>query len=564
MTSKLPFIGISGKEYEFKTPTGSHVELVERLGTGLAGEVWLVNSGKDKSGVDDMQYALKVYTDPLTDERKKFMFDTESEMKIHDRRTVGPISSGAISDSSVGVQHAILFPYVESTRLDKWVSESPDMKVKLSLCQSIAGMMSQLRKPLGWLHNDMKPENILVVLYGEEDDRFDGEREEIRIIDFQLSCKVSEVDKIYGRRRMPGGTLPYMAPEVSVEGGGARYFSTASDVWALSATLLYTITGKTLWDHLDIEDAEDFIQRASDDRDNPIVGHEVFDLCAEDVPMGIQRAILEGLIPNPLQRIDVTALNHVLKSKGIASDIAIGNLTIEATEASIRKEIESALGCKIQKEYDHHLVKPISGLKEEKARVLVDIPLSDVSKHYDTKLPSGIEISRYLRPPEGSQFVAGKKKGIFQKVKEILTPKGKEKPKPKPAVKPKPKPAVKPKPKPVLVPAVEVAVLPFSEEGYLVRLIFNTDRPDQPIFVPPDEEIPIGRKNISPGNDEIRSRHMTLMATESGLKIKARAPIRLNGVDLSKGDEAPLSPASIIEVGGIVIRIGVRRPRRLE
>jgi hypothetical protein len=157
--------------------------------------------------------------------------------------------------------------------------------------------------------------------------------------------------------------------------------------------------------------------------------------------------------------------------------------------------------------------------------------------------------------------VVGKKKGVIRRAIDSLLRKDE---KAAPVKKLRPKPAVRPKPKLASATAKVEAPLPHSDEGYMVRLILNTNRPDQPIYVPPDEEIQIGRKNIAPGNDEIRSRHISLMASDSGLKIKARSPIRLNGEDLQKGEVAPLSPASIIEVGGIVVKIAIQSPKRLD
>lgn len=83
----------------------------------------------------------------------------------------------------------------------------------------------------GWVHKDIKPENILI-----------SKSSEVKIIDFGLAVPVAKgIGKLFGKAKSVQGTRSYIAPETIKKlplGPGA-------DVYSLGITIFEILTGKT-------------------------------------------------------------------------------------------------------------------------------------------------------------------------------------------------------------------------------------------------------------------------------------------------------------------------------
>lgn len=97
-------------------------------------------------------------------------------------------------------------------------------KVGEELCRAFHYMHEQ-----GWLHRDIKPDNIMVSKAGE-----------IKIIDFSLSTRVkSGLGKMFGKQKTIQGTRNYIAPETILK----KPADPRTDLYSLGVTLYEIVTG---------------------------------------------------------------------------------------------------------------------------------------------------------------------------------------------------------------------------------------------------------------------------------------------------------------------------------
>jgi serine/threonine-protein kinase len=116
------------------------------------------------------------------------------------------------------------------------------LNVKSYLLNDLVGVQARLRKLLectclalqhmhekGWVHLDVKPDNILM-----------NRSSEVRLIDFSLSERLKgALGKMFGGKKEIGGTLSYIAPE-SIKKEAA---SPQTDIYSLGITMYECLTG---------------------------------------------------------------------------------------------------------------------------------------------------------------------------------------------------------------------------------------------------------------------------------------------------------------------------------
>lgn len=104
-------------------------------------------------------------------------------------------------------------------------TQSRFKKIVEAICQALVHMNEK-----GWLHRDIKPDNILVNKTGE-----------VRIIDFSLSMKLATgvMKMISGKQKNIMGTRTYIAPETILK----KTPTIKSDIYSLGVTLYEMLTG---------------------------------------------------------------------------------------------------------------------------------------------------------------------------------------------------------------------------------------------------------------------------------------------------------------------------------
>ncbi len=361
------FVGRKGKSYRFLDDSDSpKMKLVGnydhpegKLGNGASGEVWLVDIiSKDGSTSEG---ALKVYNKRLSDHpRAERQYKTEAEFNIRDRRFIQPLQSGQIT--TIDGRHAILFPFVKCVQLFSYVKENEElpMEKRMDLVQHTAASISQLHNQ-GWLHNDIKPQNLLHV----EDDSIYP----LRVIDFQLACAERDVKKVYGGVSKSGrlGTEGYQAPEVLAL--GAKQVSKKSDIWALGCTAYYILTGREVYDRkgiVSVGDKDALMNEMQNNLDDPIINSE--QMIAEGVKSNVAR-VLEGmLVPRMKRRTSelVVFLNHLCHAENKDCNVILHADSSDMPEAEIRKRIREEFPHWVLK--NHHQTNKWIYLEIEKQR----------------------------------------------------------------------------------------------------------------------------------------------------------------------------------------------------
>lgn len=129
---------------------------------------------------------------------------------------------GFEKESPVGP--AILMEYIEGMTLDDFIASNPSRSQRKVVLQDIMDGIDYLHHR-GIIHNDLKPDNIIITGSGRA-----------RILDFGLSASN---DSIY--RGCLGGTDGYTAPEI-LRGEGTA--GPASDIYSIGKLMLLLFDGK--------------------------------------------------------------------------------------------------------------------------------------------------------------------------------------------------------------------------------------------------------------------------------------------------------------------------------
>ena len=141
-----------------------------------------------------------------------------AEMLRREYELSSTLSHGSIAatlgfeeDTAMGA--AIVMEYIEGVTLDKFIASSPSRSARERILGDILDGVEYLHHR-GLLHNDLKPQNIIVNRYGAA-----------RIIDFGLSASD---DSLWSG--CMGGTERFSAPEI-LRGEGAK--GAASDIYSV-------------------------------------------------------------------------------------------------------------------------------------------------------------------------------------------------------------------------------------------------------------------------------------------------------------------------------------------
>ncbi|MEU0942034.1 serine/threonine-protein kinase [Streptomyces canus] len=199
-------------------------KLVDRLGSGGMGVVY---RGRSRSG---REVAVKVVhaqyaEDPVF--RTRFRQEIEAVRKVS-----GAFTAPVVDADPEAARPWMATQYVPGRSLADRMSEAGPLP-EAELRRLALGLVEALRDihRAGVVHRDLKPANVLMAGDGP------------RVIDFGIS-RAAENNPLTETGQMIG-TPPFMSPEQLTD---ARTVGPASDVFALGALLVYTVTGRGPFD----------------------------------------------------------------------------------------------------------------------------------------------------------------------------------------------------------------------------------------------------------------------------------------------------------------------------
>ena len=209
--------------------TISHYRIIEKLGRGGMGEVYLA---EDKRL--DRKVAIKFLpAEVATDERAKQRLLREAKTAA----TLDHPNICAIYEVGQEGDHSfIVLQYIEAETLASRLKRHlPDLPESLAIASQVADALNEAHAR-GIIHRDIKPENIMLTT-----------RNQVKVLDFGLAKVLRDSSIIEGDTvsmlSMPGmvmGTVPYMSPE-QVRG---EALDCRSDIFSFGTVLYELLSGR--------------------------------------------------------------------------------------------------------------------------------------------------------------------------------------------------------------------------------------------------------------------------------------------------------------------------------
>lgn len=214
----------AGDEVEDPRWAGSY-RLIERLGSGGMGEVWL---GERSEGHLRMRAAVKVLRRGLDTDflLERFLIERQTLANLQHRNIARLLDGGALEDG----RPYLVMDYVPGQPIDEYCrSKRLTTRATLELLLDVIAAVDHAHQKLV-VHCDLKPANILVTDEGEP-----------RLLDFGIA-KLLDAEPEIGRtwRRNRPHTGRYASPE-QIRG---EPLTTATDVYSLGVVLYEILTGR--------------------------------------------------------------------------------------------------------------------------------------------------------------------------------------------------------------------------------------------------------------------------------------------------------------------------------
>lgn len=272
-----------GREVAEARRMGSY-QLVEKLGEGGMGEVWVANHEMLARPA-----AIKLVRSDLTQEGAlldRFQREVQAASQLRSPHTIDVYDYGVTPD---GVFYYVmeLLDGIDLERLVRREGALPAGRVVHILrqvCHSLAEAHAR-----GMVHRDVKPANIFLCRYGRDVDW-------VKLLDFGL------VKQDVGAAAGPDlsvaggfmGTPSYAAPELAREAGGSRVDGRA-DIYALGCVAYWLLTGIRVFESSSA--LETLMKHATE---QPVPPSE---LAEQEIPPELDHIVLRSMDKDPARRI---------------------------------------------------------------------------------------------------------------------------------------------------------------------------------------------------------------------------------------------------------------------
>ena len=254
-------------------------ELVEYVGRGGMGEIWLANEISGKRGEVIREVAIKFVPRDIAKAEEEMERVESMFRQVHDLNHEHICQLYRMKHTP-GFGTYIVMKYIEGTTLAKFAlavrrqhGKFP-LKTLLEILRPVAAALDYAHKK-NVVHRDIKPGNIMVV-----GDPKTLKIEDVQIIDFGLAVTFrASMSRVSQQKYSIAGARPYMAPEQ----WRGKFQDAATDQYALGVTAYELLTGVFPFD---VDDVDILRQCVLNDAPDPIPGQ----------PEAVNAAILRALL----------------------------------------------------------------------------------------------------------------------------------------------------------------------------------------------------------------------------------------------------------------------------
>jgi serine/threonine protein kinase len=198
--------------------------LIKLIQVGNATYIWEAISNTDQQRV-----AIKILREERVDDRGEHVgmrHEFEVGRTLQHENVIRIFELGA----SRKVPYLVI-EFFNAPNLKQWVRQSPEF-----LQAQLAGIVFQAARGLGhlhekgWVHRDVKPENLLL-----------NESGQVKVIDFAIAQRMrGGLGRLFAGRQIVQGTRSYMSPE-QIRGSG---IDQRADIYSLGCTIYHIATGR--------------------------------------------------------------------------------------------------------------------------------------------------------------------------------------------------------------------------------------------------------------------------------------------------------------------------------
>ncbi|MFC1559148.1 protein kinase [Gemmatimonadota bacterium] len=198
-----------------------HYKILEKLGSGGMGEVWLAED--TRLGRKAALKFLPVGIDPSDEEQARFLREAQAA-SVLDHSNICTIYEAGETEEGTSF---IAMAYCEGETLKERISRGPlAIDAVLNIAEQIGEGLARAHRE-GVIHRDIKPSNILITPEGV-----------VKIVDFGLAT-ISDATKLT-QTGTSMGTVAYAAPEQLL----GEQVDNRADIWSLGVVLYEMITGR--------------------------------------------------------------------------------------------------------------------------------------------------------------------------------------------------------------------------------------------------------------------------------------------------------------------------------
>jgi serine/threonine-protein kinase len=231
-TSALALLAAHAASDGFLEPAGTApgeigpYQLVERIGAGGMGQVWLAQR---RDGAYEQKVAIKVLASVLGDPESIRRAERERQFLAWlDHPHIARVVDGGTTAAG---QPYVVMEYVDGLRIDAWCRERAlGVDARVALFVQVLSAVDAAHRAL-IIHRDIKPGNVLVDANGQA-----------KLLDFGIAKSLA--DDVAGSTRT--GLAPLTPEYASPEQLLGHPLTTACDIYALGLVLDELLTGRTL------------------------------------------------------------------------------------------------------------------------------------------------------------------------------------------------------------------------------------------------------------------------------------------------------------------------------